>query len=275
MAVSKEDYYIDVEEVVLAHRFTFKEGTYCDYSGGRLYCGLMYAARGDARYVLRTGEEHLIREGEVAFIPAKLAYVIRAGGERYEHYTVSFTVNEQKCAGDAVHSLLRAKNMVHFTPASSSVYETRFSRLAGIWQEKDTGYRMTATSQLYTLLDAFISERYVRGIDSVSYAKVLPAKEYIDKNYDKSISIDMLANLSDMSPTNFRRLFLLVFGKTAMAYKNGLLLLHACDLLADNVYTVGEVADRCGFRDTTYFSRFFKKHIGITPTEYKAQYIRP
>jgi AraC-like DNA-binding protein len=275
MTVSKEDYFIDVEEVVLAHRCTFAEDTVCDYSGGRLYCGLMYALKGNARYVLRSGEEHIVREGEVAFIPAHLAYVIRAEEKSYEHYTVSFTVNPEKCVGDVVHSLLRAKNMVHFKPASESVYETRFSRLAGIWQEKDVGYRMTATSQLYTLLDAFISERYVRGIDSVSYAKILPAKEYIDKNYDKSISIDMLANHSDMSPTNFRRLFLLVFGKTAMAYKNGLLLLHACDLLADNVYSVGEVAERCGFRDANYFSRFFKKHIGISPTEYKAQYIRP
>ena len=79
----------------------------------------------------------------------------------------------------------------------------------------------------------------------------------------------MLANLSDMSPTNFRRLFLLVFGKTAMAYKNGLLLLHACDLLADNVYSVGEVAERCGFRDALYFSTAFKREVGMSPLAYR------
>ena len=274
MPVSKEDYYLDVEETVFAHRFTFSPDVFCDYSGGRLYCGLMYAVRGDAIYELRSGERHHIREGEVAFIPAKLAYVIRAASESYEHYTVNFTVNTQKCTGDAVLSLLHAKDMIHFAPASAQVYETRFSRLIGAWQDKETGYRMRATAHLYTLLDAFISERYVRGIDSVSYAKVLPAKEYLDKNYDKSVSIDILANLSDMSPTNFRRMFLLVFGKTAMAYKNDLLLLHACDLLSDNVYSVAEVSERCGFRDANYFSRFFKKHMGISPTEYKAQYIR-
>ena len=271
MIHSKDDYYVDCEEIVLAHRFTFEKDDFCDYSGGRRFCGLMYAVSGSATYVLSSGEKYTVSQGEVAFIPKRLAYIIRPK-DRYEHFTVNFTVNKKKCQSDAVLSLLSAEKMVCIKPRDVQVYKTLFSRIAEIWQKKETGYRMSAVSLLYSLLDSFISENYVHGIDSVSYQKVLPAKLYLDENYKKNISIDTLANLTDMSPTNFRRLFLAVFGKSAMAYKNNLLLLHACDLLSDNVYTIREVAERCGFADANYFSRFFKKHMGITPKEYKSQY---
>ena len=39
--------------------------------------------------------------------------------------------------------------------------------------------------------------------------------------------------------------------------------------LKDTDYKVYEVADILGFENVTYFSRFFKKHTGISPKEYK------
>lgn len=44
---------------------------------------------------------------------------------------------------------------------------------------------------------------------------------------------------------------------------------HAKKILATQNKTIGEVAAECGIYDMNYFSRIFKKHTGITPTQYK------
>jgi YesN/AraC family two-component response regulator len=45
---------------------------------------------------------------------------------------------------------------------------------------------------------------------------------------------------------------------------------RAKSLLSDK-YTVGETAKMLGYDNVGYFSRLFRKHIGISPTEYRSQ----
>ena len=269
----QDDFYMEPEEIVFAHRCTFAKGDFSDYRVGRPFYGLTYAIRGSAVYELKNGEKYSLCAGDVAFIPKGLAYLLCAS-ETYEHYTVNFTLRCERSMGAGVKSILEAGRMTAFAPTARESVERHFARLAGAWQGKAAGYRMRAMAELYTLFSAVLTEHYLLGIDEASFLRVLPAKEYLDKHYDKEISVGTLANLCDMSETNFRRLFLAVFDKTALAYKNEILLLHACDLLSDNLYTVGEIAGKCGFRDANYFSRFFKKHMKLTPREYKARYLR-
>lgn len=268
----QDDFYIEPEEIVFAHRCTFAKGDSSDYRVGRPFYGLTYTVRGSAVYELKSGEKYSLHAGDVAFIPKGISYLLRAS-ETYEHYTVNFTLRAERSMGAGVKSMLEAGRMTTFAPATHESMERHFARLAEAWQGKAAGYRMRAMAELYTLLSAFLTEHALLGIDEASFLRVLPAKEYLDRHYDKEISIGMLANLCDMSETNFRRLFLAVFDKTAFAYKNEILLLHACDLLSDNLYTVSEIAGMCGFRDANYFSRFFKKHMKLTPREYKARYL--
>jgi len=46
-------------------------------------------------------------------------------------------------------------------------------------------------------------------------------------------------------------------------------LMHAKKILASKNKSIGEVASECGVYDVNYFSRIFKKHTGVTPTQYQ------
>jgi two-component system response regulator YesN len=46
-------------------------------------------------------------------------------------------------------------------------------------------------------------------------------------------------------------------------------LMHAVNLIENTDLAVSEIADASGFYDVAYFSSYFKKHFGITPTKYK------
>lgn len=68
-----------------------------------------------------------------------------------------------------------------------------------------------------------------------------------------------------------RKLFKKELGQTPLAYMTGLRMKKAELLLTSNwarEYSVGEIAQLCGFDNALYFSRVFRKHFGCSPSEY-------
>lgn len=67
-----------------------------------------------------------------------------------------------------------------------------------------------------------------------------------------------------------RKCFVKELGKTPLEYLTMLRLQQAGKLLAQETYlSIEEVAGNCGFRDSFYFSRLFKKQFGQSPREYR------
>ena len=75
-----------------------------------------------------------------------------------------------------------------------------------------------------------------------------------------------------MSETNFRREWMRAYKKTPLAYRDELRIEQAKRLLLRADLSVGEVAEECGFEDESYFVRFFKKNVGITPGAYRKRF---
>jgi AraC family transcriptional activator of pobA len=62
-------------------------------------------------------------------------------------------------------------------------------------------------------------------------------------------------------------------GKTALEHIHILLINEAKNLLMSTDNTVAETAYQLGFENTPYFSRLFKREVGVTPIEYKKQFL--
>ena len=59
-------------------------------------------------------------------------------------------------------------------------------------------------------------------------------------------------------------------GRSPLALAHARLMSEAEQLLNGTGLQVAEVADRLGFRDPAYFSRFFQRHAGMPPGRYRA-----
>lgn len=78
-----------------------------------------------------------------------------------------------------------------------------------------------------------------------------------------------LSQNANISYEYFRRIFENVYGVSPVKYLNKLRIDRAKELLNSGMYTVADAAFQSGFSDISYFSRFFKKETGLSPSEYK------
>ncbi len=263
MKLIDENCYIDIGRVNLAHEFIYQNDSYCDYSTVRRISGLSMAVEGEAEYHFKSGNIYKIQPGDIIFLPAKAAYTIPMCGH-YRHYTVNFDIHEEFSS-----SVLSCDEIIILHSHNTKHFENLFKRISDIWREKKRGYEMKAARYVYELIEKFTEELFALKISETPYYRtLLPAKEYIEKNYQSDISIELLSNLCSMSQTNFRRRFIQVFGETPINYRDKIRILYAKDYLSDGYHTVTETAKLIGIDDVSYFCRFFKKHTGQTPLEF-------
>ena len=95
--------------------------------------------------------------------------------------------------------------------------------------------------------------------------------EYIEKHYQQQMSVGDISRALGTSTSYLSRIFKESTGETIIRTINNKRIEKAKTYLAETDYKVYEVADILGFENVTYFSRFFKKHTGMSPKEYKEE----
>lgn len=95
------------------------------------------------------------------------------------------------------------------------------------------------------------------------------AKEYIRNNYSKDISLDEVSRVVNISPYYFSKIFKEDTDVNFIEYLTNVRISKAKELLDTTEYSMKEICSMVGYSDPNYFSRSFKKNVGVTPTEYK------
>ena len=83
-----------------------------------------------------------------------------------------------------------------------------------------------------------------------------------------SLTVDDLVDEFNMSRAVFFRKMKILLGLSPVAFIQQIRVNRAVHLFDSGIASVADVAYRCGFNDPNYFSRCFKKQLGITPSEY-------
>lgn len=96
--------------------------------------------------------------------------------------------------------------------------------------------------------------------------------EYMNKNFDKQISLSEVARLANMSDVSFSRFFKQRTGNTFVDNQTQIRLGHASRMLIDTTQSIAEIAYKCGFNNISNFNRIFKKKKGCTPKEFRESY---
>lgn len=92
---------------------------------------------------------------------------------------------------------------------------------------------------------------------------------FIDDNLGKEINIDMLSNSFALTPNYLSSLFKKETGKGIIEHITSLRMEKACDMLAHTDHKIQYICTAVGISDYFYFSKLFKKHMNVTPTQYR------
>lgn len=103
---------------------------------------------------------------------------------------------------------------------------------------------------------------------------VVKAQNYIQENFQKDLSLDEVSRQLDLSPYYFSKLFKEETGYNFVEYLTSLRMKKAQELLMQESLSMKEICVSVGYSDPNYFSRIFKKHMGVTPTEYREKECR-
>ena len=237
-------------------------------TNGRKNFGFIYILSGRVTYTFNE-DVYTFEEGDMVFL--------KEGNEQYyidstpgiENLALNFTVDRNSSSGEITEHIINNPHPVSISNDKAGKYRSLMEKAINAVNKNYFGAKMIAVSVCYEILQDFLYDMMFKSIKSKEYNRILPAKVYIDENFYKEISVVELANRCNMCETNFRRNFTSVFGISPRGYINSVRVNNAKSFFSSGAYSVSEVAELCGFSDTNYFCRFFKKNTGMTPLEYK------
>jgi two-component system response regulator YesN len=95
------------------------------------------------------------------------------------------------------------------------------------------------------------------------------AVNYISENYSSSIGLQEAAAALNVSETHLSRLFKEVSKVNFLYYLNAFRINKSIYLLKNSTINISEIAFNCGFLNPGYYTKIFKRFLGITPTSYR------
>lgn len=100
---------------------------------------------------------------------------------------------------------------------------------------------------------------------------VVQIMNWIDENYHNEFQLEALSQTVHLTPNHVSTLFQKATGKTITEFLTIRRLKQACLLLKTTTRTVREIGEQSGWPNFAYFCHVFKKHLGITPKQYRHQ----
>ena len=230
----------------------------------RLDYYLMYISEGELEFEIH-GEKNIAKPGDFVIFPPRYRYkYTNQTGNVISYYYVHFTGSY----AERFLSVLSFSTLPGMYSAGYSEHSAHgFSRLFSAFSEESalTDVKAAAALQdiLISLSDAHKSKEKTSALSrSLSHIKAF---------YTTEIIVGELAALENLSVSRYNALFKKYTGTSPIKYITSLRIKHAATLLSSTNLDVKTVGELVGYEDNHFFSKTFKTHIGISPSEYRKQ----
>lgn len=134
-------------------------------------------------------------------------------------------------------------------------------------------------SQL-TILDELANTEEFRILNADGFSLLSDVKDnerinevfnYVKTNFKEDITLETMADLTNLTIPSFCRYFKKVTHKTFTQFVNEYRLVHASRLLAEQPMSITEVCFESGFNNFSHFNKKFKAFTGRNPSEYRKE----
>ena len=160
-------------------------------------------------------------------------------------------------------------DITSFEIKDNSILIRNFTKIKKCLTQKKAYHELECCAYLYEILLYLAKSREREYMHPQKYILLQPAIKYIHENYfDSNITNDMLADFCGMSTVYFRKTFHAMHGISPIKYLHNFRIEKAQEILQSDYESIEQVALSTGYNSIYHFSKMFKTHTGISPSEY-------
>lgn len=250
-----EPYKLVIYEYTTRNRFQIKEGYHPLHS--------LYIIQGGAFESQSNGITNIYKNGDVVFFPTDVKFRRRI----LEPLVFHFILFERNQDSELNFTLPAGKLEFRDQARLQSTLKT-FNHLASVPRDLHQIRQHLLNDIIYQYyIETQTIPEYASGEfdDTVLIATI----NYMKNNISSRMTLDQLSDLAGITPSGLIWKFKNRLGTTPIDYLLSLRIHLAKQLLTETELSIQKIAEKCGFENSYYFSSFFKKRIGMSPSFYR------
>jgi len=249
---------------------------------------LIYAYDGGAR-LLVDGKAHICRKNEVILLRPGVSHELvylddLKFVQPHIHFDLIYNKNSEItpiCFKDKpdltekefalIQEDILEKDIPYvFTPYKPEEFCELFFGVLSLYKERPQRFELSMKIKMLELLSMIFEQFEVKATFSESSVNdpAMIVKSYIDNNFLSTLTLEGLQNQFYINKYTLIRNFNKLYKKSPIAYYNERRLEYAKEQLSKTARSVSSIAEQMNF-DSYSFNRFFRTHIGVSPSDYR------
>jgi AraC-like DNA-binding protein len=225
--------------------------------------------------VMHSGQHWMIHPGQTMIVPSLTPVTIIHHPDRsgimqakwiHLHLTLHGTIDLLKLFN--LPGKLTAKPSEQISQIIDTLHQLKITQdNTQHFEQLLLSHQMATTLARHLIKRGKLSEKQVRKMQQS--AQLMPVFEAIAQHLDKSITIDELCSWAHLSASRLHAVFCETTGLAPMRYVMQARLTQARQQLAYSDSTISQIAQSLAFASPFHFSRVFKAHVGMSPSDYR------
>lgn len=232
---------------------------------------ILYASSGEGSCIINN-EEYEMKKGDIIIVNSNSKHMVKT--ESQVNYYCLIT-DSYFCEQNDIFTE-QLEYMPHVTDNNAAeLFDDIINAFSSELDFKEAEIKI-AVLKLILYLSRNYTSKEEKRLSKISAAdeNIKIAMGYIKSHYNQKLTLEKVAYEAGLSKYYFLREFKTITKMTFVEYINSVRCENAKKLLLKNMYTIHEIAVKCGFENDSYFSKTFRKYEGCLPSEFKMQQYR-
>jgi len=210
---------------------------------------------------------HLIHGGKGSTLQ------IVATDKGFEYYMIFYRASIPLTSNKLIARAMQSNNPFNYqyslVPNSPITMFEKIHYMYIEWEISNNLGKFTIKSLFYQLLNEIFIQLDQDSVDIQKSNVSSQIKAYIEKNYAQPLTLESIAKALRYSPSHLSIQFKQQIGCSPIEYLIQLRIEKASILLEQTNASLRDIAMGVGYSDVYYFSRLFKKRVGVSPTKFR------
>lgn len=229
---------------------------------------LSYVISGAAVWTV-DGVEYPVQAGGCVNVPPHVSHCMCTNGDTCEIYEIKYAVSRQSIARNLSNGSQVLLGDTLLEELIAAVYDV--SRHRTVQARKEGNSFLSAL--LYHIVHLTRPDKEEEDSEFLNTESFSPSTKmtvkYIDENYMCDISLEMISTATGYNRNYICTVFKRDCGFTVSTYLNYVRIFHAAEMIAYGDYTLQQICTATGFNDLSYFTKTFRKIVGVPPGQYR------